>query len=109
MDIVGVWEQPVFSKPWFMEIGEDGTLTVAAGVRENLSEQPYTKSESWFEGNRFMVNIIDTVLPNKACVGLVGIYEVQLLADGSLRFAVIEDECEESGLTTLDGDWLPAQ
>ena len=110
MDIVGVWEHPLHGSSVFREIREDVTMTSAAGVIENLGEQPYTEDESWFEGNRFMVEIIETVVPSlSACVGEVGIYEVQLLADGSLRFAVIEDECEESGLTTLDGDWMPAQ
>jgi hypothetical protein len=85
-------------------------MTSAGGVIENLGEQPHSMSESWFEGNRFMVKIIDTVLPDhKACIGVVGIYEVQLLADGSLRFVVIADECEIRARATLAGDWMPAQ
>ena len=110
MDIVGVWEQPVFSGSWFMEIGENGTMSLAKGVIENLDEQPYTISNSWFEGNRFMVEIIETVAPSlSACVGEVGIYEVQLLADGSPRFVAIEDECEENARETLGRDWIPVQ
>ena len=67
-------------------------------------------SESWFEGNRFMVNINDSVVPDLIkCIGVVGIYEVQMLADGSLRFVVIEDECEIRARATLAGDWMPAQ
>lgn len=85
-------------------------MTSAAGVIENLDEQPHSISESWFEGNRYMVNIIDSVLPDhKKCIGVVGIYEVQLLADGSLRFVVIEDECEIRARATLAGEWMPAQ
>jgi len=110
MDIVGVWEHPLPGSSVFREIRQDGNMTSAAGVIENLGEQPHSMSESWFEGNRFMVNIIDTVLPDhKACIGVVGIYEVQLLADGNLRFVVIEDECEIRARATLAGDWMPAQ
>ena len=85
-------------------------MTSAAGVIENLDEQPHSMSESWFEGNRLMVKIIDTVLPDhKACIGVVGIYEVQMLADGTLRFVVIEDECEIRARATLAGDWMPVE
>ena len=110
MDIVGVWEHPLPGISGFREFREDGTNSSAAGVIENLSEQPYTEGESWFEGNRFMINIIDSVVPDQIkCIGVVGIYEVQLLADGGLRFVVIEDECEVRARATLAGDWIPAQ
>jgi hypothetical protein len=110
MDIVGVWDHLIPGAYLIMEIREDGTTTNAGGVIENLAEQPYTNSESWFEGNRFMVNIIDTVLPDHTeCIGVVAIYEVQLLADGSLHFVVIEDECKIRARVTLAGDWIPVQ
>ncbi len=110
MEIVGVWKHPLPDSFVFREIREDGTMISAAGVIENLDEQPHSKGESWFEGNRFMVKINDTVVPgNKICIGVVGTYEVQLLADGSLRFVVIEDECEIRARATLSGDWMPAQ
>lgn len=110
MEIVGVWKHSLPGSFVFREIREDGSMTSAAGVIENLDEQPHSMSESWFEGNRFMVKIIETVLPDyKKCIGVVGIYEVQLLADGSLRFVVIEDECPTRARATLTGDWIPAQ
>jgi hypothetical protein len=110
MDIVGVWEHPLPGSLVFREIREDGTMTSAAGVKENIDEQPHSLGKSWFEGNRFMVEIIDTVLPDyKKCIGVVGIYEVQLLADGGLRFVVIEDACPTRARATLAGDWMPAE
>ena len=108
MDIVGVWEHPLTGSSVFREFKEDGTITLASGVVENLNDQPYSLSESWFEGTRFMVEIIDTVI-NKECIGVVGIYEVQLLADGPIHFVVIEDECEIRARVNLAGDWIPAQ
>ena len=110
MDIVGVWKHQLPGSFVFREIRDDGSMTSAAGVIENLGEQPHSISESWFEGNRFMVKIIETVLPDyKKCIGVVGIYEVQLLADGSLQFVVIEDECPTRARATLSGEWMPAQ
>ena len=110
MDIAGVWKHQLPGSFVFREIRDDGSMTSAAGVIENLGEQPHSISESWFEGNRFMVKIIETVLPDyKKCIDVVGIYEVQLLADGSLRFVVIEDECPTRARATLAGEWMPAQ
>ena len=40
MDIVGVWEHPLPGISGFREFREDGTNSSAAGVIENLSEQP---------------------------------------------------------------------
>jgi hypothetical protein len=57
-----------------------------------------------------MVKTIETVHPDqKACVGLVDIYEVQLLADERLHFVVIEDGCVERSQSHLDGNWEPVQ
>lgn len=110
MDIVGVWEHPLPGSSVFREIKEDGTMTLASGAIENLDEQPYSMSESWFEGNQFMVKIVESVLPeSSACIDIVGSYEVHLLADGSLRFVVVEDECEIRARVNLAGDWVPAQ
>lgn len=108
MDIVGVWEHPLPGASVFREIKEDGTMILASGVVENLSEQPYSTGESWFDGNRFMVKINEAVI-SKECIDVVGIYEVQMLADGSLHFVVIEDECEIRARANLAGDWVPAQ
>jgi hypothetical protein len=110
MDIVGVWEHPLPGVSAFMEIQEDGTFISAGGVKENLADQPYMDGESWFEGNRFMVKIRDSVLPDhKTCIDLIGTYDVQLLADGSLNFVVIEDDCEIRARATLAGVWIPAR
>ena len=108
MDIVGIWEHPLPGHSAFREFNEDGTTTLAAGVIENLDSQPYSVSKSWFEENRFMVEIIDTVI-NAECIGIVGIYEVQLLSDGSLHFVVIEDDCAIRVRANLAGEWIPVQ
>jgi len=110
MEIAGVWEHLLPGVSVFMEIRQDGTFITAGGVKENLVEQPYTNGESWFDGNRFMVEIKDTVLPDhKTCIDLVGVYEVQLLPDGTLNLVVIEDECEIRARATLAGAWIPAR
>jgi hypothetical protein len=108
IDFVGVWEHPSPGASVFRDIKEDGKIILTSGEIENLAEQPCSTSESWFEGNRFMVEIIDTAI-NKECIGMVGIYEVQLLADGSLHLIAIENEYDIRIRANQAGNWVPAQ
>ena len=75
-DIVGTWHTPASSAE--LQFNEDGTIH---------------DSEFRFEGKRFF----NTNLGQQdTCVRLgaeTGIYEVELLENGNLKFTAIEDEC----------------
>ena len=84
-DIVGTWQSTTSSAE--LQFNEDGTsrLQFEGGSIRN--------AEFRFEGTRFFD--IDST-QGSACVVLgaeTGIYEVELLENGNLKFTVIEDEC----------------
>ena len=85
-DIVGTWQSTTDSVPG-LQFNEDGT---AFGDPASVSPTP---GEFRFEGTRlFLVNIA----PGDDCVLLgaeTGIYEVELLENGNLKFTLIEDDC----------------
>ena len=79
-DIVGTWQSTVSSLE--VQFNEDGTLRAqnAAGNTVDF--------EFCFEGTRFLIG------PD-SCQNLggdIGIYEVELLDNGNLKFIVIEDD-----------------
>jgi len=84
-DIVGTWKSTTSSIE--VQFNEDGTLHAQSSSTGTIAEE-----EFWFEGTRFFV---------KDSRGLgctlegheTGIYEVELLENGNLKYRVIEDEC----------------
>jgi len=80
-DIAGTWQSNISSGDF--QLNEDGTWRSQTG-----SGLVFT-GEFWFEGTQFFIQ--DSV----GCdVGNpIGIYEVELLENGNLKFTVIEDEC----------------
>ena len=103
-DIVGTWQSTTDSVPG-LQFNEDGT---AFGDPASVSPRP---GEFRFEGTRlFLVNIA----PGDDCVLLgaeTGIYEVELLENGNLKFTAIEDECavRVTGITgaLIEKEWEP--
>jgi len=84
-DIVGTWHSPASSAE--LQFNEDGTSRIQFGSGTVIN------SEFRFEGKRFF-NINSG--QGDQCVQLgaeTGIYEVELLENGNLKFTVIEDEC----------------
>jgi len=83
-DIVGTWQTPASSGR--IQFNEDGTIIDA-------STEPSFTAEFRFEGTRFFVTLTN---PGDSCIlrGVeTGIYEIELLENGNLKFTVIEDEC----------------
>jgi len=83
-DIVGTWKSNTSSLE--IQFNEDGT------VRAQSAQGTDQTFEFRFEGTRFF----HTDFPNGGCdqIGAAtGIYEVELLENGNLKFTVIEDEC----------------
>ena len=84
-DIVGTWQSTTSSAD--LQFNEDGTLRIQfeGGVIVNAKFR--------FEGTRFFD--IDSSQGGQ-CFQLgaeTGIYEIELLENGNLKFTVIEDEC----------------
>jgi hypothetical protein len=110
VDLVGVWEHRMPKASEYMKINEGGTVISARGVPENLDEQPHSTSEIWFEGNQFMIKVIDSVIPGfQRCIDDIGIYEVQMMDNESLQLVLIKDTCEKRGEKILVGEWVPVQ
>ena len=82
-DIVGTWKSSTSSQE--VQFNEDGT------TRYQFSSGTIGNAEFRFEGTRFF-----DIASGHTCVQLgadTGIYEVELLENGNLKFTVIEDEC----------------
>ena len=79
-DIAGTWQSTVSSLVF--HFNEDGTWG---------REFPGTGSEFRFEGTRLSLK---HVVAGGACIQYeTGIYEIELLENGNLKFTMIEDEC----------------
>ena len=101
-DIVGTWKSSTSSVE--LQFNEDGTTRIKTAQGTDVIR------EFRFEGTRFF----STDIPNGGCTHIeaeTGIYEVELLANGNLKFTVIEDECP-GRVNTLTGalierEWEP--
>ncbi len=94
-DVVGIWRTVVSPAPreHFLQFKEDGTYRIAHAPEE-LEYVPGHVGEFSFEGTQLFIKRTENDVPgNAVCIGLTGIYEVELLANGNLRFVEIEDEC----------------
>ncbi len=80
-DIAGTWQSKISIGE--IQYNEDGTWRSQSG-----SGLVFT-GEFWFEGTQFFTqNSVPCDVGNP-----IGIYEVELLENGNLKFIVIEDEC----------------
>jgi hypothetical protein len=80
-DIVGTWQSKISLGD--IQYNEDGTWRSQSG-----SGAVWT-GEFWFEGTQFFTQFsVSCDVGNP-----IGIYEVELLENGNLKFTVIEDEC----------------
>ena len=97
-DVVGIWRTVVSPAPreHFLQFKEDGTYRIAHAPEElELLRVPGHVGEFWFEGTQLFIKRTENDVPgNAVCIGLTGIYEVELLANGNLRFVEVEDECD---------------
>ena len=84
-DIAGAWHSTTSSGE--IQFNEDGTILIGPATVNPVA------GEFRFEGTRlFLVDIA----PGAPCVlegAEAGIYEVELLENGNLKFTAIEDEC----------------
>ncbi len=86
--IAGTW----YSFPAGMLLRFDGHGRAAFGVDETGETIGYEAS-AWFEGQQLVVKFADYAGESAVCETVVGVYEVQLLENGCIRFVTVQDEC----------------
>ena len=93
-DVVGIWHTVVSPAPreHFLQFKGDGTYRIAHAPEE-LEHVPGHVGEFWIEGTQLFIKRTENFGPDAVCIGQTGIYEVELLANGNLRFVEVEDEC----------------
>jgi len=104
-DIVGTWKSSTSAVE--IQFNEDGTSRFQFGGGSSIRN-----AEFRFEGKRFFD--IESTRGISSCFVLgaeTGIYEVELLENGNLKFTVIEDECpfrvNNFVGTMIEREWEP--
>lgn len=90
-DILGDWRG--VNSLMFFRYMPDGTYRGARDLSD-LEDQPLFAGEFRFEGTQLFIFQTEAAGAPNECPSTPGIYEVQLLDDGNLRYKMIEDECE---------------
>ncbi len=92
-DVVGIWRTVVTPAPreHFLQFKEDGAYGIAHAPEElELDRVPGHVGEFWFEGTQLFIKRTEYT----ECIGVIGIYEIELLINGNLRFVEVEDVCD---------------
>ena len=110
-DLVGVWKRATEWKSggWvvgYMQCEADGTMDL--GRAPDKWDYAVCSYAVAFEGTQ--VSVTETDCPGFQCTGRgepAAVYQVQLLANGNLRFVVVEDGCPvRRNMLTLE-EWEP--
>ncbi len=88
-DIVGTWQRVGGGAESYCQYGEDGAYLCAESLGE-LGRNEGFQGEYWFEDGRYY----DLITQESNCPE-AGIYEIELLSSGNLKFILIEDECRD--------------
>jgi hypothetical protein len=121
-DVVGVWSrterwtvvQPI--PEMYMQVRADGTMGFS---RVPGSDYEWMSLDFAFEGTRFSVTetalrgFVSNQPQEMSCAGAVGaptgVYEVQLLESGNLKFANAQDNCQIRREILAMAEWEPVQ
>ena len=92
-EVVGIWRTVVTpdAREHFLRFKEDGAYGIAHAPEElELGRVPEHLGEFWFEGTQLFIKRTRLT----GCIGVIGIYQIELLANGNLRFVEVEDVCD---------------
>ena len=90
----------------FHQFRENGIYHIAYTL-EDVTDRPGAVVEYSFEGTQLVFNTIDTpTLP--VCEDPVATYQVELLANGNLRYRLVKDTCRQRAASTV-GDHVPVR
>lgn len=97
-DIVGTWRRVrVGSDSAATDIckySDDGTYICNFSLEE-INQNEGWKGNFWFEGTQYFDQTTDAPGGSPSLCAEVGIYEIQLLDNGSLKYVLVEDECRD--------------
>ena len=98
-ELAGVWYRTTrseFGGEMYRRYTADGTYRMGSSLEE-LEAQPRVEGEFWFEGEQFVMREVAALPGYDACLqaGQVGRYTVERLANGHIRFVVVEDDCSD--------------
>ena len=96
--IVGAWQRTSGS-PSYIAFHEDGTVGFSAALEVVVDGRGHHVNKYWFEGTQLIIE------GNHHCADEsqeIGMYEVDLLENGNLKFLTIEEDCALRG-TLLAG------
>lgn len=71
----------------------DGDGTATLGLDSTGKKTGYT-ADVWFGGTQLSISFRDFDGESAVCPTAVGLYEVQKLENGSIRFVTLNDSCE---------------
>jgi hypothetical protein len=116
-DVLGVWRRTKRMAYWergiYMQLRADGTMGFAAAPD---SDYEWATLECDFEGTRFSVTETafrgwEEYRGDVSCaVGIgvpSGVYEMQLLANGNLKFVNAQDNCYWRNKLFTEAEWEP--
>ena len=98
-ELVGVWHRTTrtgFGGEVYRQYTADGTYRMGSSLEE-LEAQPRVEGEFWFEGDQIVMRDVTALPGYDVCIqaGQVGRYTVERLANGHIRFVVVEDDCSD--------------
>lgn len=88
-DFEGAW----YNFPGGLMIQFNGDGSADFGVDTDGTPIGY-QAQTWFEGDKFSIRFSDYDGAIDSCRGATGVYQVQQLDDGNIRFVTINDACQ---------------
>lgn len=112
-ELAGVWHRTTrtgFGGEVYRQYSADGTYRMGSNPEE-LETRPKVEGEFWFEGDQLVVRDVAGLPSYDVCVqaGQVGRYTVERLANGHIRFIVVEDECGDRAGMMGAGEMEPVR
>jgi hypothetical protein len=98
-ELAGLWHMTAsngLGGEVYRQYTADGIYRMGSSPEE-LGTRPRVEGEFWFEGELFVMREVAALPGYDACLqaGQVGRYTVEQLANGHIRFVVVEDDCSD--------------
>lgn len=97
-DIVGTWRRVRIGSDSaatdVCKFANDGTYICSFSLEE-IERNEGWKGNFWFEGTQYFDQTTDAPGGSSSLCADVGIYEIQLLENGNLKYVLVEDECRD--------------
>lgn len=92
--MVGLWILDIEDASTFFEFKEDETFVVSLRVDFYGEPDPTIRGTYWFEESQLYMEASEAILfPQDELCTDIGVYEVQSLKSGNLKFTLIDEPC----------------